>query len=264
MARIIAICNQKGGVGKTTTAVNTCCYLALLGRRVLLVDFDPQANATSGLGFDPQTIEKSVYHGLNGEDIHSLIKPSSIFNYFIIPSSLDLAGALVELENTKQRERVLRNMLMPIRHMYDYIFIDFPPSLSLLAINGLVAADEIIIPVQSEYYSLEGLGQLLSTIELIKTNMGHRLKIAGALLTMYDRRERLSRDVAKEVRRYFPHHVFEVEIPRNISLAEAPSFSKTILHYAPNSRGARAYMRLAKEIIDQEQSEQNYQSEVYI
>ncbi|OHB24096.1 MAG: hypothetical protein A3J67_01405 [Parcubacteria group bacterium RIFCSPHIGHO2_02_FULL_48_10b] len=253
MARVIAVCNQKGGVGKTTTVINLSAYLALLGRKILLVDFDPQANATSTFGIDPRTIEKSVYHGLFGEDATALVKPSTIFNYHFIPASVDLAGALVELVNETDREFLLRKFLMPIRHHYDYIIIDLPPSLGLLTVNGLVAADELIIPVQCEYYSLEGLGQLLSTIELVQTNLRHQLKIAGALLTMYDRRERLSRDVAKELRRHFPHRVYEIEIPKNVQLAESPSFSKTILEYAPGSKGARAYERLAREIIQQEQ-----------
>lgn len=252
MARVIAICNQKGGVGKTTTAVNLSVYTALLGRRVLLVDFDPQGNASSSFGIDPRRVLKSVYHGLSGEPAHSLITPSPILNHHIIAASLDLAGASIELVTVEAREFLLRKLLLEIRHLYDYIFIDLPPSLGLLTVNGLVAADEIIIPVQAEYFSLEGLGQLLSTIQLVKENLRHRIHIAGALVTMYDRRERLSRDVEKELHRHFPHPVFTSVIPRNVKLAEAPSFSKSIFHYAPASRGARAYMRLAREVIDQE------------
>lgn len=253
MARVISICNQKGGVGKTTTTMNLGVYLAALGRRVLLVDFDPQANTTSGLGFSPAKIEKSIYHGIfNLVDSDSLIKYTNIFNFQIVPASFDLAGALVELVNQEDREFFLRKFLNKIRHRYDYILIDLPPSLGLLTINGLMASDEILIPVQCHYYSLEGLGQLFTTINLIRKNLNHPIKIAGLLLTMYDKRERLSRDVAKEIRRHFPDQVFDAEIPHNVVLAEAPSFAKTILQYAPHSHGARAYQRLAREIINQE------------
>jgi len=251
MARVIAVCNQKGGVGKTTTAVNLGVYLAAMGRRILLVDFDPQANATSALV--REFPELTIYHALAGK--HSpevFIKPSSVFNYHFIPSGKDLSGALVELVNQPEREYFLRKFINKIRHQYDYILIDLPPSLSLLTINGLVATDEVIIPVQSEYYGLEGLGQLLETIAMINTNLKHNVKVAGALLTMYDKREHLSREVARDVRKNFPHKVFDVEIPRAVALAEAPSFSQTIFTYAPYSSAARAYERLAREIINQE------------
>lgn len=252
MARVIAICNAKGGVGKTTTAVNVGAYLAAAGRRVLLVDFDPQANASSALGHDMKS-ELSIYHGILDAASHEqLIRPTIIFNYHYIPAAPHLAGALVELVDAPEREYFLRKFLNRLRHKYDYIFIDLPPSLSLLTINGLVAADEVLIPVQAEYYSLEGIGQLLETIELIKNNLRHQLRIAGALVTMYDRREHLSREISKNLRRHFPHHVFEVEIPRAVALAEAPSFSKPILLYRPDSPGAIAYRRLAEELIAQE------------
>lgn len=181
-----------------------------------------------------------------------LIKPSQLFNFHFIPSAPHLAGILIELVNIEGREYFLRKFLNNLRHKYDYILIDLPPSLSLLTVNGLVASDEILIPVQAEYYSLEGIGQLLETIELVKNNLKHNIKVAGALVTMYDRRERLSREVAKNLRRHFPHRVFDTEVPRSIALAEAPSFSKPIMLHSPNSPGAYAYRKLAEEIIRQE------------
>ena len=256
MARVIAICNQKGGVGKTTTAMNLGVYLAAMGRQVLLIDFDPQANATSGLGVIPTKLDRSIYHGIfNLVEPEELIKNTNIFSFHLIPASFDLAGALVELVNQENREFFLRKFLNKIRHCYDYVLIDLPPSLGLLTINGLIASDEILIPVQCHYYSLEGLGQLFTTIDLIRDNLKHPLKITGLLLTMYDKRERLSREVAKEVRRHFPAKVFDVEIPHNVVLAEAPSFAKTVLQYAPHSQGARAYQRLAREVMAQEQNQ---------
>jgi chromosome partitioning protein len=253
MARVIAICNQKGGVGKTTTAVNLGAYLALAGRRVLLVDFDPQANASSALGHDQKTEHKSIYHGILGEATHEeIILPSQIYNYHFIPSAPHLAGALVELVNLPEREYFLRKFLNRVRHEYDYIIIDLPPSLSLLTVNGLLAADEVIIPVQTEYYSLEGLGQLLETVDLIKKNLNHPIRVSGALITMYNKRERLSRDVAKNLRANFPYRVFAVEVPRSVALAEAPSFSRPVILYRPDSSGAVAYERLADEVMAEE------------
>ncbi len=253
MARVIAICNAKGGVGKTTTAVNLGAYLAAMGRRVLLIDFDPQANASSALGSDPLRTGKSIYHGIiNEASAENIIKPTMLFNFHFIPSAPHLAGILVEFVNLPEREYFLRKFLHSLRHQYDYIIIDLPPSLSLLTINGLIAADEVLIPVQAEYYSLEGIGQLLEIIGLIRNNLGHNLKINGALLTMYDKREHLSREVGKNLRAHFPHHVFETEIPRSVALAEAPSFSKPIILYRPDSNGAEAYRKLAEEIIFQE------------
>lgn len=253
MARIICVANSKGGVGKTTTSVNLGAYLASRGRRVLLIDFDPQANATSALGHDfkhPDNFARSIYHGVLGiAPLEHIIKPSPFLNYDYIASHPDLAGLLVELVNYEEREFLLRRFLNHFRHNYDYILIDSPPSLSLLTINGLVAADEVLIPVQAEYYSLEGLSQLLQTIDLIRNNLNHPLAISGAVLTMFDRRERLSREIGKNLRRHFPGKVFDVEIPRSVSLAEAPSFAKTILGYSPESAGAYAYRRLADEII---------------
>ncbi len=254
MARVIAICNAKGGVGKTTTAVNLSAYLAALGRRVLLIDFDPQANASSALGSDPLKTEESIYQGiLNQQPAEKLVKPTMIFNFYFIPSAPHLAGVLVELVHLPEREHFLRKFLHNLRHQYDYIIIDLPPSLSLLTINGLIASDEVLIPVQAEYYSLEGIGQLLQIINLIRDNLRHHLRVNGALLTMYDKREHLSREVGKNLRTHFPHPVFETEIPRSVALAEAPSFSKPIILYRPYSAGAFAYRRLAEEIIKQEE-----------
>ncbi len=252
MARVIAICNQKGGVGKTTTAVNLGAYLAALGRRVLLIDFDPQSNATSALT-NEKRFNKVIYHGLLDEvDYRDLIKPSGILNYDFIPSSSDLSGAIIELVNLPEREYYLRKLINQLRHHYDYILIDLPPSLSLLTVNGLVAADEVLIPVQAEYYGLEGLGQLLETIHLIRRNLRHPLVISGAVITLYDKREKLAREVNKNLRRHFPHRVFNVEIPRAVALAEAPSHSKPILSYKPYSPGALAYRRLAEELMSLE------------
>ncbi len=251
MAKVISVCNQKGGVGKTTTAVNLGAALASLGKKILLVDFDPQANASSGLGVNVPALDQSVYHGVAGRiPPENLIKRTAIDDYHLIPASPDLAGLLVELIPLPRREYFLRGFLTKIRHNYDYILVDLPPSLSLLTLNGLIASDEVLIPVQSEYYSLEGLGQLLQTINLIGRNLNHELKVAGAVLTMYDKRERLSREVAKEMRRHFPHRVFETEIPRSVALAEAPSFGKPIILYSPGSSGARAYERLAGEFAE--------------
>jgi len=253
MARVIAICNAKGGVGKTTTAVNLGAYLAHAGKRVLLIDFDPQANASSALGHPQKSNIENIYHGLTGE-AHpaTILRPSEIYNLHLIPSGQHLAGAMVELVNTQDRERKLRHFLNRVRHTYDYVLIDLPPSLSLLTINGLVASNEVLIPVQAQYYSLEGLGQLLDMIKLVQENLKHPVKVSGALITMFDENDTLSHDVAKEVREHFPHHVYQTQIPRSVPLAEAPSFSKPISLYRPESLGAFAYRDFAREVIDQE------------
>src|SRR3989344_2834499 len=255
MAPVIALCNAKGGGGKSTTAVNLVAYLSSLGRRVLLVDFDPQANATSATGVNPAGVKESVYHGILGESLaKDLVHPSLVYNFHLVPAAPHLAGALIELVGMEDREYLLRKFLHHLRHEYDYIIIDLSPSVNLLTINALAAADEVLIPVQAEYYSLEGLGQLLETIELLKKNFEHPLGVAGAVLTMVDRRERLSREVAKNLREHFPHYVFETEIPRSVALAEAPSFSQPVLLYRPDSPGAIAYRKLAEELIRQEKS----------
>ena len=243
---IIALANQKGGTGKTTTAINLLSALAELEKRVLLVDFDPQGNATSGLGVNS---EKGIYEALSGKASLSELIKRVRSKFDLIPSTPDLAGANVELVDKEDREFELKNVLENIKENYDYIFIDCPPSLGLLTINGLVAADKVLIPVQCEYYALEGLGQLLETINLVRQNLKPDLEILGALLTMYDKRTRLSKDVVLEMRTQFPYKVFETVIPRNIRLAEAPSFGKSIFEYNSWSEGARAYRNLAKEII---------------
>ncbi|MEA2113367.1 MAG: ParA family protein [Patescibacteria group bacterium] len=253
MAKIISLVNQKGGVGKSTSAVNLGGYLAALGRYVLLVDIDPQANATSGIGLNSQKVFRGLYHSLiDNVSSEETIHKTNLLGYDVIPASSDLAGATIELVNMPNREFKLYEVLRRIRTDYDYILIDCPPSLGLLTVNGLVAADEVIIPVQCEYYALEGLGQLLKTIELVQDNLDSPIKIKGALLTMYDRRNRLSRQVRKEVERNFNDYVFESIIPRCVKLAEAPSFGKSIFQYAPHSRGAKAYQKLAQEIINLE------------
>lgn len=250
MAIVLGIANQKGGVGKTATAVNTSTYLAALGRKVLLVDLDPQANATSGLGVDPRKVDFSVYHAINNKvSTAQAIRNTELFGYHLLPSSFDLAGASVELVNMKNREFRLNDALTKVRHEYDYIVIDSPPSLGLLTINGLVASDEILIPVQCEYYALEGLAQLLETVDIIKRNLGKDINILGAVLTMYDKRNKLDRNIAKEVRRNFPGYVFDTVIPRNVDLAEAPGHGKTIFQFNPSSQGALAYKQLAEEVI---------------
>lgn len=256
MAKVIAICNQKGGVGKTTTAVNLGAYLSAFGKKVLLVDFDPQANASSALGINPIQVEKTIYHGILGE-IHpeEIIRPSIVYNFHLVPSAPHLAGALIELVNLPRREYFLRNFLIHLRHKYDFVFIDLPPSLNLLVVNGLLASDEVLVPVQAEYYSLEGIGQLLETINLIKNNLGHNLIISGALLTMYDKREKLSREVEKNLRENFPYYVFKTVIPKNVHLAEAPSFGRPIILYRPDSAGAKAYQKLAEELLEKERKE---------
>ena len=253
MAKIISLANQKGGVGKSTSAVNLASYLAAMGKYVLLVDIDPQANASSGIGLNPQKVSSGLYHALIGNVLpEEVIHKTNLFGCDVMPASPDLAGATIELVNMPNREFKLYETLRRIRTDYDYILIDCPPSLGLLTVNGLVAADEVIVPVQCEYYALEGLGQLLKTIELVQENLDSPLKIKGALLTMFDRRNRLSRQVRKEVERNFDNYVFESIIPRCVKLAEAPSFGQTIFQYAPHSKGAKAYQYLAREIINLE------------
>ena len=250
MATVLGIANQKGGVGKTVTSVNLATYLAVLGKKVLLVDLDPQANATSGLGIDPRKVDFSVYHTLNNKiSPVQAIKNTDLLGCHILPSSFDLAGSSVELVSMKNREFRLNDVLTKVRHEYDYVVIDSPPSLGLLTLNGIVASDEIIIPVQCEYYALEGLAQLLETVDLIKANLSKDINILGAVLTMYDKRNKLDRSIAKEVRRNFPGYVFDAIIPRNVDLAEAPGHGKTIFQFNPISAGARAYKQLAEEVI---------------
>lgn len=250
MARIIGVVNQKGGVGKTTTAINLAAYLSMHGKYVLLVDMDPQANATAGIGVAVSDEHPNVYHCIvNDQNPTSMLKKTGIFGFDVLPASQALAGATVELVSMEEREYRLKNALGPLRMNYDYILIDCPPSLGLLTINALAAAEKLVIPVQCEYFALEGLGQLLKTVELIKQGLNPDLQVLGVLLTMYDKRNQLSRHVVNEVNKNFPGHVFDTVISRTVDLAEAPSYGKSILQFNPNSKGASEYRRLAEEII---------------
>jgi chromosome partitioning protein len=250
MAKIISFINQKGGVGKTTSAVNTASYLAEMGRFVLLVDLDPQGNATSGLGIDPRSVRHSLYSAMvSGSAVQDAIVRTNVEGMSIVPATADLAGANVELVDVENREFRLYDVLRQIRMDYDYIIIDSPPSLGILTVNGLVASDEVVIPVQAEYYALEGLGQLLETIDLVRDSLQPRLSILGAVITMYDKRNRLARQVVREMRKHFPGRVFESVIPRSVRLAEAPSFGQSISLFDSVNKGARAYKALAKEVI---------------
>ncbi len=255
MARILGIINAKGGVGKTTTANNLGAALAARGKYVLLVDLDPQANATAGLGIRLPEDHPNLYH-MMVDDQHpeAAIQKGALFGFDVLPSAASLAGANVELVNIPEREFKLKKTLDKIRTNYDYILIDSPPSLGLLTVNGLAAAEQIIIPVQCEYYALEGLTQLLGTIDLVRQALNPDLKILGALLTMYDKRNTLARQVVEEVRKNFPGHVFQSVIPRSVSLAEAPSYGKTILEFDEKSNGADAYKNLANEVIELNES----------
>ena len=253
MARTIAIVNQKGGVGKTTTAINLGAYLAWLGKFVLIIDIDPQANATSGLGIDPNKVVKSIYNTLvETLSMREIIVGTSHQGYKLAPSTQDLAGARVELVNMDNREFRLRDALLEVKNDYDYIIIDCQPSLDLLTVNGLVAADEVLIPVQSEYMALEGLGQLVNTVNLVKDNLKPELSVSGALVTMFDKRNKLSLAVLEELKKHFPHRLCNTIIPRNVRITEAPSFGQSILSYDAHSVGGRAYEKLAREIIEQE------------
>lgn len=253
MAKILTVVNQKGGVGKTTTAVNLGAYLARHGKLVLLVDMDSQANASSGLGVDPSSVPESVYDVLvNDKRPHDVIHATTQENYHVLPSSLNLAGANIEMVPMDRREFRLYDALTPLKNHYDYILIDCPPSLGLLTINGLVAGDEALIPIQCEYYALEGLTHLLTTIELVQQNLKPTLGLHGAVLTMYDERNKLSDAVMQQVYQYFPGHIYRTVIPRNVRLAEAPSYGKTILDYDKSSKGAKAYERLTREFLERE------------
>jgi chromosome partitioning protein len=256
MSRAIAICNQKGGVGKSTTAVNVGSYLAISGKKSLLIDLDSQGNATTACGIDRSTIGKDSYQVLvNSADPSEAIRATQVPRLDLIPSSLDLAGAEPFLTNVEGRETILRKICEPLRASYDFILFDCPPSLGLLTVNALVAADSTIIPVQCEYLALEGLNSLMRAIGLIKESLNPSLRIGGIVLTMADFRANLAKEVAGEVKRFFKDLVFNTSIPRNIRLAEAPSFGKPICLYDPNSAGALSYQLLTQEVIEKETPE---------
>jgi len=255
MGKIIAICNQKGGTGKTTTSINLSAYLALAGKKVLLIDLDPQANATSGSGINKHNVQNSSYHLLLEEmDLKEIVQPTAVSNFFIAPSNLDLTGAEVELVGMLAREYKLKRALAKEKDNFDFIIIDSPPSLGLLTINALCASDSVLIPVQCEYYALEGVTQLSHTIKLIKENLNPELVIEGVLLTMADFRTNLTKEVINEARNYFKDKVYNTVIPRNIRLTEAPSFGKPIALYDKESIGAEKYEELAREVIGQKMS----------
>lgn len=251
MGKIIAIANQKGGVGKTTTAMNLAASLAVLEFKTLVIDADPQANTTSGLGHDPREIDKSIYECMvDGIEISSIIIKTEIENLDLVPSHIDLVGAEVEMVNLENREEKMRNVIASVKDNYDFIIIDCSPSLGLITINALTAANSVIIPVQCEYFALEGLGKLLNTIKIIQTRLNQDLEIEGILLTMYDVRLRLSNQVVEEVRMHFKNMAFETIIPRNVKLSESPSYGLPVVAFDATGKGAVAYLNLASEIAE--------------
>lgn len=250
MGKIISFSNQKGGVGKTTTCVNMAAYLATFGKKVLLVDLDPQGNATTGLGFSKSQLKKSVYNVMiEEEDVKDNILNTEIEGLTLLPANIDLAGAEVELVYKKNREKVLKNALDKVKADYDYILIDCPPSLGLLTINALAGADSVIIPIQSEYYALEGLSQLMNSISLVRSHLNRNIKVEGVVLTMYDGRSTISKQISAEIKKYFTKKLYEIVIPRNIRLSEAPSHGKPIILHDPKCMGARAYSALTEEFL---------------
>ena len=253
MVKVIAIANQKGGVGKTTTAVNLAACLAQKGRKVLMLDEDPQGNATSGFGFDKRDIKKCVYDTLiNDVPMKDVLLHSDYENLDVIPATIQLAGAEIELVSLMNREGRLKNALERVKHDYDYVLIDCPPSLGLLTINALTAANSVLVPIQCEFYALEGVSQLMNTIKLVQRNLNPALKLEGVLMTMFDQRTNLSSDVVGEVRKYFNTKMYNTIIPRNVRLSEAPSHGQPVIVYDPKSKGAQVYSELAQEVLGDE------------
>ena len=253
MVKVIAIANQKGGVGKTTTAVNLAACLASLDRKVLLIDSDPQGNATSGYGFDRRELKKCVYDAIiNETPMQEIIVHSNYKNLDIVPAKIQLAGAEIELVSMMNREGRLKKALERVKHNYDYVIIDCPPSLGLITINGLTAASSILIPIQCEFYALEGVTMLMNTIQLVQRNLNPALKLEGIVMTMFDSRTNLSQEVVGEVKKYFKSKVYNTVIPRNVRLSEAPSHGEPVLYYDSKSKGAQVYLELAREVIDNE------------
>ena len=254
MGKVFAFSNQKGGVGKTTTAINLATYVARLGKKTLLIDFDPQGNATSGFGIEKNQLENNCYDMLMQNCLASqVIAATAIENLSIIPSNIDLAAAEVDLVSVPSRESVLKRVISSIRNQYDYIFIDCPPSLGLITLNALVASDAVIIPIQSEFFALEGLRQLMNTIRIVKQRLNPDIYINGVILTMYDSRTTMSKQVTEEIYKYFGDKIYTVPVPRNIRLVESPSFGVPVVLHAPHSNGALAYQTLARQFLEREE-----------